>query len=117
AGELHDEMKEVGARLLVRTMEGLVNGTLKEMPQAEVATEALRHAPKLFTETCKIDWNKSTDDVHNLIRGLSPFPGAFTYWNDKLLKIFRCSKEDRKRPAVPGEWETDRKTYLRFVTS
>jgi len=49
----------------------------------------LKHAPKIFAETCKIDWTKTVGEVHNLIRGLSPFPGAFTYLNDKVLKIYK----------------------------
>ena len=53
----------------------------------------LKHAPKIFTETCKIDFTKTTDEVHNLIRGLSPFPGAFTELNGKTLKIYRSEKE------------------------
>ena len=48
----------------------------------------LKHAPKIFTETCKIDWNKPVDEVYNLIRGLSPYPAAFTYLDKKILKKF-----------------------------
>lgn len=75
----------------------------------------LKHAPKITTQTCKIDWNKSTDEIHNLIRGLSPYPAAFTELGDKSLKIFKSEKE----PAVPtsriGRWETDRNTFLKFA--
>ncbi|MBO9683865.1 MAG: hypothetical protein J7502_14570, partial [Flavisolibacter sp.] len=76
---------------------------------------SLKHAPKIFTETCKIDWSKSVDEVHNLIRGLSPFPGAFTYLNEKLLKIYR-SEKDYKQPSVAaGQFESDGKTFLKFA--
>jgi methionyl-tRNA formyltransferase len=75
----------------------------------------LKHAPKIFTETCKIDWNKSIEEVHNLIRGLSPFPGAFTYLNDKMLKIYRSEKEITTPSVKPGEFETDGKTFLKFA--
>ena len=136
AGELHDRMKEVGAALLVKTVKGLQDGTLTEQPQSAIIdgplaaekTERsdshsslntpnviLKHAPKIFTDTCKIDWNQPVDDVHNLIRGLSPYPGAFTYLNEKMLKIYRAGKEKQTPSVAAGEWETDKKTYLRFA--
>lgn len=118
AGELHDQLKELGANVLVRTVEGLADGSLKETPQFEILnskSETIKHAPKIFTETCKIDWSKSVDEVHNLIRGLSPFPGAFTYLNEKLLKIFRSEKESKQPTISAGEFETDGKTFLKFA--
>ena len=117
AGEVHDHMKEVGAQLLVRTVSGLVEGNLKETPQSSISDQSseIKHAPKIFTETCKIDWNKTVDEVHNLIRGLSPFPGAFTFLNDKTLKIYRSDKE-YKQPSIPaGQFDTDQKSYLKFA--
>jgi methionyl-tRNA formyltransferase len=98
AGDVHDKMKEIGARLLVKTVEGLADGSLKETPQSSLIVPDSRlktqdfiihHAPKIFTETCKIDFSKTVQEVHNLVRGLSPFPGSFTFLNDKMLKIFR----------------------------
>jgi methionyl-tRNA formyltransferase len=124
AGEVHDKMKEIGAGLLVKTVEGLAKGTLTEMPQeaggrrqtAEINTQ-LKHAPKIFTETCKIDWNHSVISIYNLIRGLSPYPAAFTYLNDKTLKIYKAKKELHNSPKSPGSFETDHKTYLKFAGS
>ena len=117
AGELHDQLKELGAQVLVKTIQGLADGTLKETPQSATGKEqsAIRHAPKIFTDTCKIDWNKSVDEVHNLIRGLSPFPGAFTYLNEKLLKIYRSEKEYRQPSVSPAQFETDGKTFLKLA--
>lgn len=118
AGELHDNMKEVGANLLVQTMKGIQDGTLKEVNQSEVkdvAESQLKHAPKIFTETCRIDWNKPCKDIHNLIRGLSPYPGAITSLDGKMLKIFRSSKEITTPDCNPGEYITDEKTYLKFA--
>lgn len=118
AGELHDKLKELGAKVLVQTIKGLADGTLKETPQSEILNskpEIAKHAPKIFTETCKIDWNKSVDEVHNLIRGLSPFPGAFSYLNEKLLKIYRSEKEYKQSSITKGEFETDGKTFLKFA--
>ena len=114
-GDVHDKMKDTGAALLVKTVQGLADGTLKERPQ--VTREMLRHAPKIFTETGKIDWTKPVDEIHNLIRGLSPHPGAFTYLNDKMLKIYRSKKEYGK-PALPrGHPETDKKSFLKFAAA
>ena len=117
AGELHDKMKIIGANLLVETVSGLIKGNLKETSQSEIinSQSAIHHAPKIFTETCKIEWNKTVGEVHNLIRGLSPFPGAFTYLDNKILKIYRSQKEERKTFLQPGDYETDNKTYLRFA--
>jgi methionyl-tRNA formyltransferase len=120
AGELHDKLKELGAQVLVKTVQGLADDTLKETPQSEILnfkSETVKHAPKIFTETCKIDWCKSVSEVHNLIRGLSPFPGAFTYLNEKLLKIYRSEKESKQSTISPGEFQTDGKTFLQFACS
>jgi methionyl-tRNA formyltransferase len=129
AGELHDRLKELGADVLVKTVNGLADGILRETPQREVvnsqsslaqslgkdAALPLKHAPKIFTETCKIDWDRPVAEVHNFIRGLSPFPGAFTYMNDKLLKIYRSEKESETPGIAPGAFETDGKSYLKFA--
>jgi len=120
AGDVHDKMKEIGANLLVKTIDGLVAGTLKEQPQVLVPStqySVLRHAPKIFTETCKIDWTKPVDDIYNLIRGLSPFPAAFTLFNDKVLKIFHSKKEIAVPSVPPGAYLTDHKTYLKFAAA
>lgn len=122
AGELHDRMKEVGAQLLVKTVQGLADGTLKETPQSSIGNteplpphSQLKHAPKIFTETCRIYWNKPVADVHNLIRGLSPFPGAFTTLNGKTLKIYRSEKEVVQPSTEAGRFETNSKTFLKFA--
>ncbi len=144
AGDVHDKMKEIGARLLVKTVEGLAAGTLNETPQtSEVSRETsdlsketakacspltihdsqltttdsrlLQHAPKIFTETCTIDWNKPADDIYNLIRGLAPYPAAFTFLNNKKLKIYKAAKVNKAPVTAPGSFETDRKTYLQFA--
>ena len=120
AGDVHDHMMKVGASLLVRTIAGLVMGTLHEVPQPD--SPELKHAPKIFTETCRIDWGKTTVEVYNLIRGLSPFPAAFTFLDGKVLKIFGGEKELRAlahgpRGVEPGTHDTDGKTWLGFATA
>lgn len=120
AGEVHDKMKEIGAQLLVKTVAGLAKGSLTEIPQKAAGSgqlSAVKHAPKIFTETCKIDWNHSVISIYNLIRGLSPYPAAFTYLNDKMLKIYKAKKEPHTSPKSPGTVETDNKTYLKFAAS
>jgi methionyl-tRNA formyltransferase len=113
AGEVHDRMKITGAQLLVKTVKGIANNTLKKIPQS--TSSEIKHAPKIFTETCQIDWVKTTAEVYNLIRGLSPYPGAFTHLNNKVLKIFKAEKEQVLPPVPPGTMQTDHKTYLRFA--
>lgn len=118
AGELHDRMKVVGAELLVKTVEGLAEGTLQEKPQEQMpaAGASPKHAPKLTTETSTIDWNKSAREIYNLIRGLSPYPAAFTYIDGKMLKIFRATMLDQQPTIAPGEYELTA-TSLRFAAS
>ncbi|MBD0352478.1 MAG: methionyl-tRNA formyltransferase [Flavisolibacter sp.] len=118
AGELHDRLKIIGAQLVVKTVEGIASGTLKETPQSSVISHQasdLKHAPKIYTETCRIDWNKRVEDVHNLIRGLSPYPAAFTRLHGKQLKIYRSSKEEVTTNKEPDSLETDSKTFLKFA--
>jgi methionyl-tRNA formyltransferase len=131
AGDVHDTMKEIGAQLLVKTVRGLADGSLEEKPQSSMVNPEssmehtdsafplhesfLKHAPKIFTETCKIDFSKTTFEVHNLIRGLSPFPGAFTLLQGKMLKIYKAEKELIPVQSATGEYESDEKTYLKFA--
>jgi methionyl-tRNA formyltransferase len=116
AGEVHDRMKEIGAQLLLDTVNGLADGSLTEKAQSTISgNTVLHHAPKIFTDTCKIDFTKSTIAVHNLIRGLSPFPAAFTSLNNKLLKIFAATGHvGITNNKTPGDYATDGKSYLHF---
>lgn len=115
AGEVHDRMKIIGANLLVKTIQQLEQGSLKEQAQDEIiGSTSIKHAPKIFTETCKIDWHKSVTEIHNLIRGLSPYPGALTSLDGKVLKIFGSKKIAQPVQDIPGTMQTDGKTYLRF---
>ena len=118
AGTLHDKMMNVGAELLLKTIQGLENGTLKEIPQpstSNVGHATLRAAPKIFTETCEINWNKNVEEIYNLIRGLSPYPSAFTFLNGKKLKIFSAEKENSGESNGAGQFLTDHKTFLKFA--
>jgi len=110
-------MMETGAELLVKTINDLTEGNLSEIAQPSFhgRVQELHHAPKLFTETCEINWNKNVDDIHNLIRGLSPYPAAFTFLNGKKLKIYSSEKEKNNSANEPGKIITDNKTFLKFA--
>jgi methionyl-tRNA formyltransferase len=113
AGELHDIMMEVGAQTLVKTLKGLIDQKIQAIPQKEDA--AIKHAPKIFTKDCNIDWQQPVTQIHNLIRGLAPFPGALTKVDGKIVKLFSTSvlKETPKEPI--GSFVTDGKTFARFA--
>ena len=117
AGELHDKLKHLGAKLIVKTIAGLAEDHIEEKPQliTHHSSLTIRRAPKLNTETCKIDWNKTTGDIFNLIRGLSPYPTAFTYFDDKILKIYFAEKEITEHHYENGSVHTDGKNYLKFA--
>ncbi|HEY9176207.1 MAG TPA: methionyl-tRNA formyltransferase [Flavipsychrobacter sp.] len=116
-GTVYEKLMQAGAELLVETVKGLAAGSLKEIPQSGIRSEEMKHAPKIFKEDTKIDWSKPVQDVHNLIRGLSPYPVAFTLLQDKVFKIYR-SHIGREEPNVaPGTYDTDGKTYLRFAAT
>ncbi|MBL7700767.1 MAG: methionyl-tRNA formyltransferase [Ferruginibacter sp.] len=118
AGDVHDRMKETGAQLLVKTVKGLANGSLKETPQLSTFNSqlpTLNHAPKIFTETCEIDWMKPVRQVYDLIRGLAPYPTAFTFLNGKKLKLFKVEKINMGHNEPLGNIRTDKKTFLYFA--
>ena len=114
AGTVHDKLKELGAALLVKTILLLADDKLVEIPQQKSAKE-IKHAPKLFTETGNIDWNKNVEEIYNLIRGLSPYPAAYTKLHNKTLKIFAGEKLLDKPDISPGTFETDEKNFLQFA--
>ncbi|WP_025143703.1 methionyl-tRNA formyltransferase [Pedobacter jeongneungensis] len=113
AGDLHDKLMAIGAQLLVKTLHAIEAGEVTEQPQPQ--SDDLKHAPKIFKEDCKIDWNNSAQQIHNLIRGLSPYPTAFTTLNDKNLKVFKAEIEDKEPGIAAGGFLTDGKTYLKFA--
>ena len=117
AGELHDRMKETGALLVVKTIRGLMEGSLQDKPQGALDPAVLKSAPKIFNEDCEINWNDPVIKIYNQVRGLSPFPGAFTSFKDKNLKIFRARPEKDNQPGEPGKMETDGKSWLRYSAS
>jgi len=116
AGEIHDTMMEVGAQLLVKTLHGLFDNSIKAVAQEQViGNEALKHAPKIFTKDCEIDWDKSCAAIHNLIRGLAPFPGAITKIDGKIVKLFLTQAIDTTPTEAPGSFITDGKNFAKIA--
>jgi methionyl-tRNA formyltransferase len=114
AGSLHDKLMIVGANLLVKTVTAIQNDDYNEVPQPQY--EDLKAAPKIFKDFCKVDWNQPSQKVYNLIRGLSPYPTAFTTLSDKTLKIFEAEMEVKEPGISTGAFLTDGKTFLKFAT-
>lgn len=115
AGELHDELMKAGADVLIKTVEALSSGGIEGTVQNNIPAEELKHAPKIFNENCRIDWEQPVDHIYNLIRGLSPYPTAFTSLQGKTLKIFKAVKEQAQHAHAPGSVHSDHKTYLKFA--
>ena len=116
AGDLHDKLMEVGSKLLVDTVNAVEVNQITAKPQSDlIATELLKHAPKIFKEDCKIEWNRPVEQVYNHIKGLSPYPTAFTFFQDKTLKLFRVELDKTSPEVVPGSVVTDHKMELKFA--
>ncbi len=112
--ELYNRMKVKGAGLVLKTVKAIEKGDYKPVPQ-QFSSE-LKNAPKIHKETCKIDWNKPAEEIRNFIRGLSPYPAAWTELNGKTLKIFKAKITEDSGQKKSGEIESDNKTYLNYQT-
>ena len=116
AGELHDTMMEVGAQLLVKTLRGLLEGNIQSQPQRGVADESqIKHAPKIFTKDCEINWEAPVQNIHNHVRGLAPFPGAITKVDGKIVKLYSTLIEHENPKEAPGTFVTDGKSFAKFA--
>jgi methionyl-tRNA formyltransferase len=99
AGDIHDRLSVTGAEAVIETVRLIEMSKAATTPQNDALATP---APKIFTDDCRIDWNRSAPELHNFIRGLSPRPGAFTLLNGKVLKIFRSSAQPGNAPGKPG---------------
>jgi methionyl-tRNA formyltransferase len=115
AGTLSERLRHKGARLVLRTVQMVETGNYAPAPQPTSAT--LTPAPKLFKEMCEINWNQPTEKVRNFIRGLSPYPAAWTRLGDKICKIYLAHAADDATPAASGQYRTDGKGLLHFRTA
>ncbi len=119
AGILHDKLKKLGAALLLETITGLNDGILTPQKQ-QYSNLALKKAPKIRKSDCKINWLQKGDKIIAHIKGLSPYPGAFTELiSDKgeryMLKIYDAIYKEDKTPIEPGKIITDNKTFLNIM--
>lgn len=108
-GDVHDRLMMLGADLTIDTIESILNGTLKTIPQEQLIGETEpTPAPKIFKETCRIDWNRPAREIHNLVRGLSPYPAAWSVLTDDgkevgSVKIFETAVIDKEIDVKPGQ--------------
>lgn len=110
AGSLHDKLMTTGANLVLQTVRGIESQSITPFPQ----TGEPSLAPKIFHDTCRIDWNTSVDKAFDFIRGLSPYPGAWTTVNGVQLKIYETKKHKSASVETAGKYEFLDKKVLRM---
>jgi len=117
AGTLHDKLMNQGTGLVLESVNRIAEGDIIPVDQATLETVQLKEAPKIFKETCRIDWNKPVETVYNQIRGLSPYPTA---WSELInaekqiigVKFFSVKKEFSDHKRLPGSILSDGKTFI-----
>ena len=117
AGSLRDRLMQLGSRLVLRTVNMIESGNVitTPQPQAEV-----KPAPKIFKETCRMDFSRTCGELRNFVRGLAPYPAAWTEWEDSdgntlMMKIFGVTCEPCHHDCQPGTHKTDGKSYLKIA--
>jgi len=121
AGSIHDKLMVVGAKLVVKTLDAISQGAVPIVSQEELIAKGYEplHAPKIFKEDCKVDWSKDVTSIHNLVRGLSPYPAAWSELvkSDELLsmKIFKTEKEVTEHDYTVGTLLTDARSFLKVA--
>ncbi|MFT4857703.1 MAG: methionyl-tRNA formyltransferase [Algoriphagus sp.] len=114
-GSLYEKLMELGAKLVLKTVEAIAADEVVALPQDE--SKAMHHAPKIFKETGEINWANSADSIHNLIRGLSPYPATWTSLDGKNCKIFKTAVSEENLSKIElGNYSSDGKTFLKFQT-
>lgn len=115
AGTLYERLMNRGASLVLRTVQAIQSGKYPAVPQQEGT--GVKHAPKIFKETCRIQWNRPGGEIRNFVRGLSPYPAAWTIIGGKTFKIYKTAIPGKIDTAKdPGEYITDNKNYLYVKT-
>lgn len=119
-GIVHDKLMVLGGKLVVETVDAILAGTVHSVPQETLITEELRPAPKIFKDTCRIRWDQPLKRVYDFVRGLSPYPAAWTELRKpdgsvETLKIFQTAKIEQAHQLPTGTIRTDGKTYLRVA--
>ncbi|MEL7005839.1 MAG: methionyl-tRNA formyltransferase, partial [Bacteroidota bacterium] len=116
-GDLYGRLMNKGAQVVLKSVQAIAANDYPQIPQKEL--EDMKPAPKIFRETCEINWNQPSDKVYDFIRGLSPYPAAWTTINDKTVKLYKIAKietEPSTEGLPPGAWSTDEKTFLKIKT-
>lgn len=114
AGEVHDRMMLLGAETVLKTVKAIASGDYHLQKQDDaLATKA----PKLFRETCEIDFDQPVEKVHNFVRGLSPYPAAWTTLDGKQLKVLRAHYEKADTDAQPGTFISDNKSWIKVAAA
>lgn len=108
---LHDKLMVLGSELTLKTVQAIEDNDIHPIAQSK---EPSTPAPKIFKEDCLINFNQTSIQVHNKVRGLSPFPAAYTHLDGKILKIFKTEIQDVHGDVPTGTFDTDQKTYLRI---
>jgi methionyl-tRNA formyltransferase len=114
-GSLYERLMKKGAGLVLKTVQAIATGNYPATPQPEGGE--IKHAPKIFKETCEIAWNKSSREIVNFIRGLSPYPAAWCVLNGKIFKIYSAQVINDQLDKQPGKIVTDQKNYLHIKTA
>lgn len=109
-GSLYMRLMNKGADLVLRTVIAIAEESYPQEPQE--MNQDLKPAPKIFKEDCQIDWNQPAEKLRDFVRGLSPYPGAWTTFEGKTLKVFQVERSERSSNVPAGTFETDGKTFL-----
>ena len=117
---VHDKLMELSGKLVTKTVDSIIDGTFTTTPQDEWLKDGAKEdsfapAPKIFRETCRIDWNQPTKKIYDFIRGLSPYPAAWTMLNGKSVKIYETEKEAASHGLVPGTIVSDGKSTFKVA--
>lgn len=113
-GSLYERLMNKGADLVLKTVKAVEAGDYPKIPQN--IDQEIKHAPKIFKEDCKIDWQQTSEDIRNFIRGLSPYPAAWTKLHGKTLKVFQVERANEGTNKPIGEFYSDGKNYIRVNT-
>jgi methionyl-tRNA formyltransferase len=114
AGSLYERLMHKGAKLVLKTVQAIASKSYSSTPQQETSA---KHAPKIFKETCEINWDQNTNAVINFVRGLNPYPSAWAMINGKFFKIHRVSGTSGSATGSAGEISSDSKKYLHIKTA
>lgn len=123
AGDVHDRLMQLGSEVVVQTVKDILNDAIRPVDQSELSADTvLKPAPKIFRDTCRIDWNLPGKNIYDFIRGLSPYPAAWSEMkvdgNERVVvKIFGSSILLQKHNNAPGTISTDGKSYLRVAVA